>query len=75
MSNQQLKIISQLNSPFSGGIEGKGLERREGVRGILIDENLVAIVPNGQILVVVADGERHNGDVVGFDRLVSRIFI
>ena len=75
MGNQQFIIISELNSPLSGGVESECLEGGEGVGDILVDEDLVAIVANGQIPMVIGDRERRHGDAIGFDCLILRVFL
>ena len=75
MGNQQFIIISELNSPLSGGVESECLEGGEGVGDILVDEDLVAIVANGQIPMVIGDRERRHGDAIGLDCLILRVFL
>ena len=75
MGNQQFVLVGDLNSPLSRGVESECLEGGEGVGDILVDEDLVAIVANGQILVVVGDRERHHRYAIGLDRLILRVFL
>ena len=60
MGNQQFIIVSELNSSLSGGVESEFLEGGEGVGDILVDEDLITVVANGQILMVIGNRERHH---------------
>ena len=60
MSNQQFIIICELNSPLGRGVESECLEGGEGVGDILVDEDLITVVADGQIPMVIGDRERHH---------------
>ena len=75
MDNQQFVLVGELNSPLSRGVESECLEGGKGVGDILVEEDLIVIVANGQIFVIIGDRERHHGYAIGVDCLIFRVLI
>ena len=63
MGDQQMPVVmGEFDSPPDGGLEVQSLQGGEGVIHILVDQHIVPFfIADGQVLVVVGEGDRSNG--------------